>query len=220
MALLRLKGVFGVFRIHQKIKVEFPTEENPTPMRTGRRRRLPRWLYRLGATDQMVQWFKPKKAPNWIAATQYAELPESLVVPELRYLVGRPGFRTKEVTLVTTLRDADLYPLLDLAELYRQRWQVEKAHHGGNMNGILLCFLLLQNGTATGWRSAASLGRYRCPLAQDQWRSVDILTWLRFCALIESLHLWGTVRSRDRIASVHRRTHSCPHCRSGSDTAA
>ena len=125
MALLSLKGVVGVFRIHQKIKVEFPTEENPAAMRTGRRR-LPRWLYRLGAMDQVVEWLKPKKAPNWIAATQFAALPESLVVRQLRYLVERPGFRTKEVTLVTTLLDADLYPLLDLAELYRQRWQVEQ----------------------------------------------------------------------------------------------
>jgi hypothetical protein len=126
LALLSLKGVFGVFRIHQKIKVEFPTGEHPTPAGTGRRRRLPRWLYRLGAMDQVVEWLKPKKAPNWIAATQYAELPEYLVVRQLRYSVGRPGFRTREVTLVTTLLDADLYPLLDLAELYRQRWQVEQ----------------------------------------------------------------------------------------------
>ena len=45
---------------------------------------------------------------------------------QLRYPVGRPGFRTKEVTLVTTLLDAELYPLLALAELYRQRWQAEQ----------------------------------------------------------------------------------------------
>ncbi len=126
LALLRLKGVFGVFRIHQMIKVQFPTAEHATPMETGRRRRLPRWLYRLGAMDQVVEWLKPKKAPNWMAATQYAALPEYLVVRELRYSVGRPGFRTKEVTLVTTLLDADLYPLLALAELYRERWQVEQ----------------------------------------------------------------------------------------------
>ncbi len=29
LALLKLKGVFGVFRIHQKIKVEFPTPGDP-----------------------------------------------------------------------------------------------------------------------------------------------------------------------------------------------
>ena len=111
LALLKLKGVFGVFRIHQKIKVEFRAGEHTTPSEVGRKRRLPRWLYRLGVTDQVVQWFKPKKGPNWTTADQYAALPESLVVRELRYPVGRPGFRTKEVTLVTTLLEADLYPL-------------------------------------------------------------------------------------------------------------
>ena len=34
--------------------------------------------------------------------------------------------KIEEVTLVTTLLDADLYPLLALAELYRQRWQAEQ----------------------------------------------------------------------------------------------
>jgi hypothetical protein len=57
---------------------------------------------------------------------EYAKLPEHLIVRQLRYQVGRPGFRTKEVTLVTTLLDADLYPLLELAELHRQRWQAEQ----------------------------------------------------------------------------------------------
>ena len=61
-----------------------------------------------------------------MSAAQYAQLPERLVVRELRYLVGKKGFRTKEVTLVTTLWDAELYPLEALAELYRQRWQVEQ----------------------------------------------------------------------------------------------
>ena len=108
------------------IKVEFLTGEHATPTGTGRQRRLARWLHRLGATDQLVEWIRPQKAPNWITAEEYAELPGHLVVRQLRYPVERPGFRTKEVTLVTTLLDADLYPLLALAELYRQRWQAEQ----------------------------------------------------------------------------------------------
>jgi hypothetical protein len=45
----------------------------------------------------------------------------------VRYDTGRPGFRTRQITLVTTLLDADIYRVADLAELYRQRWQVETA---------------------------------------------------------------------------------------------
>jgi hypothetical protein len=126
LALLDLKRVFGVFRIHQRKKVEFPFEEpSDSDAAAARSGRLPRWLYRLGARDHVVEWIKPKQAPEWMTASQYATLPERLVVRELRYPVGQRGFRVREVTLVTTLLDAELYPLEALAELYRQRWQAE-----------------------------------------------------------------------------------------------
>jgi hypothetical protein len=44
---------------------------------------------------------------------------------EVRYRIGTPGFRTREITLVTTRLNAEAYCVSDLAELYRQRWQVE-----------------------------------------------------------------------------------------------
>jgi Transposase DDE domain len=126
LTLLGLKGVFGVFRIHQRKKVEFqfeePSDSDAAAPRSGR---LPGWLYRLGARDHVVQWIKPEQAPEWMTASQYATLPERLVVRELRYPVGQRGFRVREVTLVTTLLDPELYPLEALAELYRQRWQAE-----------------------------------------------------------------------------------------------
>jgi hypothetical protein len=43
----------------------------------------------------------------------------------VRYDIGTRGFRTHQITLVTTLLDAAIYYVADLAELYRQRWQVE-----------------------------------------------------------------------------------------------
>jgi hypothetical protein len=45
----------------------------------------------------------------------------------VRYRIGTPGFRTREVTLITTLLDAEAYGVSDLAELYCQRWRVETA---------------------------------------------------------------------------------------------
>ena len=126
LALLSLRKVFGVFRLHQRKKTDFEIHDLVTDEATAQKRRLPRWLSQLGATDHLVEWIKPKKPPAWMSADQHAQLPDRLVVRELRYLVGRNGFRTKEVTLVTTLLDAELYPLEALAELYRQRWQVEQ----------------------------------------------------------------------------------------------
>jgi hypothetical protein len=43
----------------------------------------------------------------------------------VRYHIGTPGFRTRQMTLVTTRLEAEVYRVADLAELYRQRWQVE-----------------------------------------------------------------------------------------------
>jgi IS4 transposase len=39
--------------------------------------------------------------------------------------MGTPGFRTRAITLVTTRLDAEASGVSDLAELSRQRWQVE-----------------------------------------------------------------------------------------------
>jgi hypothetical protein len=45
----------------------------------------------------------------------------------VRYHLRTPGFRTREITLVTTRLDTEVYSVPDLAELYRRRWQVETA---------------------------------------------------------------------------------------------
>ena len=75
--------------------------------------------------DQVVEWFKPEGRPGWMTAERYAALPETLTARELRYQVGRPGFRTRTVTLVTTLVAAEAHPLDALADLHGARWRVE-----------------------------------------------------------------------------------------------
>ena len=44
---------------------------------------------------------------------------------ELRYRLSRRGFRSRDVTLVTTLLDPDRYPKAAIAQLYGRRWEVE-----------------------------------------------------------------------------------------------
>src|SRR5271166_1307376 len=56
---------------------------------------------------------------------EFAALPPSLTLRELRYRVEQRGCRTREVTLVATLLDAHQYPAQALADLYGQRWQIE-----------------------------------------------------------------------------------------------
>jgi len=128
LALLVARGVHGVFRVHQRQIVDF-TPHRPHAGTSHKRRAkgVPhsRWVRGLGLTDQVVAWQKPRRRPEWMTAEQYAVLPAELLVRELRYRTGRAGFRVREVTLVTTLLDAEWYPLVDLAELYRRRWEAE-----------------------------------------------------------------------------------------------
>jgi hypothetical protein len=55
----------------------------------------------------------------------FEQLPESILVRELRYRIRRRRFRTREVTLTTTLLNAVTYTASELAELYHRRWQIE-----------------------------------------------------------------------------------------------
>jgi hypothetical protein len=129
LALLLGRGVHAVLRMHQKQIVDFtpnrpythPSDKKPV---AGRPRS--RWLRSLGILDQVVEWFKPNERPEWMSREKYEALPESIVVRELRYTIACPGFRTRSVTLVTTLLDAELYPVAALAALYRTRWRVEQ----------------------------------------------------------------------------------------------
>src|SRR5208337_1718414 len=73
-----------------------------------------------------VEYFKPVRCPVWMSADEYRKLPESIMVRELRYRITAPGFRTREVTLVTTLLDAAAYPADALAKLYGTRWRIEE----------------------------------------------------------------------------------------------
>jgi hypothetical protein len=80
---------------------------------------------RIGPCDQLVLWNKPKSRPKGLSKEEFAALPLDLVLREVHYYIAIPGFRTKQVTLVTTLVDAVEYPIGELMRLYSSRWEVE-----------------------------------------------------------------------------------------------
>jgi hypothetical protein len=128
LALLLGRGVHAVLRVHQKQIVDFTPGRPHAGPRDGKGaagRPRSRWLRSLGAFDQVVEWFRPRDRPSWMTVEAFAGQPATIPVRELRYLVGRRGFRTRSVTLVTTLLDADAYPAEALAELYGTRWRAE-----------------------------------------------------------------------------------------------
>jgi hypothetical protein len=130
IALLVPSGVHGVFRVHQKLSVDFAPGRPHVSPRQANRKGLPgkprsRWCATLGACDQLVEWLKPLKGPDWMDEAQFAQLPDDLTVRELRYQVQRQGFRVKTITLVTTLVHAERYGVEALAALYFARWGIE-----------------------------------------------------------------------------------------------
>ena len=125
LAMLYMRGLHGVFRMHQRQIVSFRPHR---PMKRGKKQRgrpTSRFLRRLGRHDQVVQWIKPGQKPRWMSARQYRLLPPTLSVRELRYWLPRRGQRTLCVTIVTTLLDPVKYPKQKIAELYNVRWQAE-----------------------------------------------------------------------------------------------
>src|SRR5262249_1380301 len=79
---------------------------------------------RLGKGDHIVTWKKPTK-PRSVDREAYNALPEWLLVRECRVRVVQPGFRTRSLVIATTLLDAEEYTWKDLAQLYRDRWNIE-----------------------------------------------------------------------------------------------
>lgn len=107
LAGLSQRGIDSVMRLHQARRVSF---------REGRR---------LGKDDRLVTWQKPAQRLEAWSREEWEALPESLSLRLIRLYVSTPGFRTRKVTLVTTLTDAVAYPAEAIRALYAQRWEVE-----------------------------------------------------------------------------------------------
>ena len=80
---------------------------------------------RISRCDRLLWWDKPKKRPVGLTKAEFDQLPEHLMVREVRFHIALKGFRTELVTLVTTLLDHKTYSVEALAELYGLRWQAE-----------------------------------------------------------------------------------------------
>jgi hypothetical protein len=81
--------------------------------------------YLINKQDRIVVWYKPKNCPRGLIKEQFASLPKSITVREISYDVKVPGFRTEQVTIVTTLLETEQFPTHELIELYNQRWNIE-----------------------------------------------------------------------------------------------
>ena len=105
LALVHSANADAVFRKHHARKCDF---------RRGKK---------LGIGDHIVQWQRPLQCPQSMSLAEFEALPLSIEVREVHLLIQKPGFRPKEMILVTTLVDPKRYPKVKLAQLYQLRWQ-------------------------------------------------------------------------------------------------
>jgi len=105
---LKSRGVDVVFGMNQSRHCDF---------RRGRR---------LGERDHVVTWKRPRyDATRYDSRADWEALPEEMEMREVRITVRRPGYRTRTITVVTTLLDAEQYSAKDLTDLFAERWHCE-----------------------------------------------------------------------------------------------
>ena len=109
LAQLVARGCDGVFRL-------WGARASKLDFRQGQR---------LGKDDRLFVWSKPKQRPRTLTPEEFASLPATLTVRVLRFQTHVPGFRSRTILVVTTLRDPVAYPREQIAALYGDRWTVE-----------------------------------------------------------------------------------------------
>lgn len=80
---------------------------------------------RLSRNERLVRWRKSWAPAETVTTQEWALLPEILTLRLVRCQWHIPGFRTRQVILVTTLLDSEKYPPEALAQLYFRRWAME-----------------------------------------------------------------------------------------------
>jgi hypothetical protein len=106
IALMLSQGTQVCTRMHQKRHTDF---------RRGQR---------LGKYDHVLLWIHPQR-PRWMDEATYELIPETVELREIRYNIVEKGRRTKTMTVVTTLTDAEQYSKNGIAQLYGFRWNSE-----------------------------------------------------------------------------------------------
>ncbi len=93
--------------------------------RTTRRVDGRRRLKRLGRNDWLVQWKKGATPSPWMSLAQWTGLPAHLTLRAVKGSLYVKGFRVRQVTVITTLLDAELYPPQEILQAYLRRWRLE-----------------------------------------------------------------------------------------------
>jgi hypothetical protein len=104
---LKQRAVDVIARLHQGRKVDF------------------RKAQRLGKNDGLFTWKRGDQPSAIFTKQEWELLPQMIQVRLVRFTINGRGFRSHQITLVTTLLDSKLFPANDLAKAYARRWRLE-----------------------------------------------------------------------------------------------
>ena len=111
-------GSFVVAHLLQSVGVDFIGRSARKV--DGRKR-----LRSLGPNDWVAGWCRPARVSAVLSAPEWAMVPGLLEIRIVRGSLWRPGFRVRQLTVMTTLLDPQLYPAHQILQAYAQRWRLE-----------------------------------------------------------------------------------------------
>jgi len=80
---------------------------------------------RLAKNDWLVLWKSSARPSPWLSPRQWARLPTQMTLRAIKGHCYQKGFRVRQVTLVTTLLDPQLFPAQEILQAYLRRWRLE-----------------------------------------------------------------------------------------------
>lgn len=117
----RAYALFPVIAWLQSLGVDLiarvPTRLRRVDFRRAKKR------YRPG--EGLFTWQKSQKASAFLPLAEWLGLPSEITVRLLRVKIKQAGFRTRHLTLVTTLLDDALYLSEEIIAAYARRWRLE-----------------------------------------------------------------------------------------------
>lgn len=77
-----------------------------------------------GKNDDILIWKKPAR-PDWMEKEVYDQMPNEIKIRQFKFVINRPGFRSKTITLISTMLDPKYATSEELGWLYGLRWHAE-----------------------------------------------------------------------------------------------
>jgi putative transposase len=82
-------------------------------------------LKKFGCNDWLGEWENGGAPSPWMTPEQKAALPATIIMRVIKAESSQKGWRTRRITIVTTLLDAKLYPAEEIVCAYARRWRLE-----------------------------------------------------------------------------------------------